>query len=32
MCKELDAETGNWYEDRPLELEANGAIEYVYRN
>ena len=32
MCKQLDAETGNWYEDRPLELEATGAIEYVYRN
>lgn len=32
MCRELDAETGKWYTDRPLELEADGAIEYVYRN
>ena len=32
MCKELDRETGNWYENRPLELEADGAIEYVYKN
>jgi hypothetical protein len=32
LCSELDKETGNWYENRPLELEADGAIEYVYRN
>lgn len=32
LCKELDNETGKWYDRRPLELEASGAIEYVYRN
>lgn len=32
LCKELDAETGNWYNNRPLEKEASGAIEYIYRN
>lgn len=32
LCKEFDQETGNWYENRPLELEADGAIEYVYKN
>lgn len=32
MCRQLDAETGKWYDNRPLEREADGAIEYVYRN
>lgn len=32
LCRELDNETGKWYDNRPLELEANSAIEYVYRN
>ena len=32
MCRELDKDTGNWYDNRPLEKEADGAIEYVYRN
>ena len=32
LCREIDLETGNWYDDRPLELEAERAIEYVYRN
>ena len=32
LCKELDNDTGKWYDNRPLELEANSAIEYVYRN
>ena len=32
MCKELDSETGNWYANRPIEREADGAIEYVYKN
>ena len=32
MCLQLDSETGNWYDDRPIEREADGAIEYVYRN
>ena len=32
MCKQLDAETGNWYANRPMDREADGAIEYVYKN
>jgi hypothetical protein len=32
LCKELDLDTGNRYENRPLDLEAERAIEYVYKN
>lgn len=32
MCRELDRDTGNWYDNRPLELEADRAIEYVFKN
>ncbi len=32
MCRELDQETGNWYENRPLDKEADRALEYVYKN
>jgi hypothetical protein len=32
LCKELDADTGNWYQNRPLKLESERAIEYAYRN
>ena len=32
MCREFDMETGNWYENRPLDKEANRALEYIYRN
>jgi hypothetical protein len=32
LCRQLDLETGNWYENRPLDKEADRAIEYVYRN
>jgi hypothetical protein len=32
LCRELDMETGNWYENRPLEIEADRALEYAYRN
>ena len=32
MCRELDQETGNWYENRPMEKEADRALEYVYKN
>lgn len=31
LCKELDNATGNWYDNRPLELEADRAIEYIYK-
>ena len=32
MCRQLDMETGNWYENRPMNKEADRAIEYVYKN
>lgn len=32
LCREFDRDTGNWYENRPLELEANSALNYAYRN
>ena len=32
LAKELDTDTGNWYENRPMEREAENALEYAYRN
>ena len=32
LCKEIDNETGQWYDNRPLEKEADRAIEFVYQN
>jgi hypothetical protein len=32
MCKQIDQETGGWYENRPLEREAQGAIEWAFNN
>lgn len=32
MCKDFDASSGGWYSNRPLEKEAERAIEYVYGN
>jgi len=32
MCRQFDVETGNWYENRPMDVEANNALEYVYKN
>ena len=32
LCSELDKETGNWYNNRPFQLEANSALEYIYRS
>ena len=29
LAKELDAETGNWYKNRPMELEAERAIAWA---
>jgi len=31
LCKEFDRDNGNWYENRPIEVEADRAIEYAYR-
>lgn len=32
MCQQLDRDTGNWYENRPLMKEANGALNWAYAN
>ena len=32
LCRELDQETGNWYENRPLNKEAGAAINWAYAN
>lgn len=32
LCREIDAETGNWYKNRNMESEASRAIEYVLGN
>lgn len=32
LCRQFDIDTGNWYENRPMEVEANNALEYAYRN
>ncbi len=32
MCKQFDAENGNWYENRPMQTEADRALEYIIRN
>jgi len=32
LCKQFDIENGGWYENRPIETEADRALEYAYRN
>jgi len=32
LCREFDTDTGNWYENRPMNKEADRALEFVYRN
>jgi hypothetical protein len=32
LCRQLDLDTGNWYKNRPLEKEADRALEFVMRN
>jgi hypothetical protein len=32
LCRELDMDTGNWYENRPLDKEADRALEFIYKN
>ena len=32
MCQQLDRDTGNWYENRPLTKEANGALKWAFAN
>ena len=31
LIRDLDSETGNWYLKRPIEREAERAIEFVFR-
>lgn len=32
LCRQIDDDTGRWYAKRPLEKEADRALEYVLRN
>ena len=32
LCRQLDNDNGMWYTNRPLEVEADRAVEYAYRN
>lgn len=32
LCREFDRDTGNWYESRPMHVEADKALEYIYKN
>jgi len=32
LAREIDKETGNWYANRPLEVEADRALEWAYKN
>lgn len=32
LCKQIDLETGGWYKDRPLDLEADRAIAFAIEN
>lgn len=32
LCRQFDTDTGKWYENRPLEKEADHALEYVYKH
>jgi hypothetical protein len=32
LCREFDRDTGNWYENRPMHIEADKAIEFIYKN
>ena len=30
LIRQIDADTGGWYKDRPLEIEARRALEFVF--
>lgn len=32
LCRQFDLDTGKWYENRPMNVEANNALEYAYKN
>ena len=29
LCRQIDQDTGGWYKNRPLEKEAQRALEFV---
>lgn len=31
LARQIDADNGGWYKDRPMEVEANRALEFVFR-
>lgn len=32
LCREIDRDNGNWYESRPIRVEAQRALEYALKN
>ena len=32
LIKQIDADTSRKYQNRPLDVEANNALDYAYRN
>jgi len=32
LCRQFDQDTGNWYKNRPMNKEADRALEYIYKN
>jgi hypothetical protein len=32
ICRQIDMETGGWYKNRPLNKEANRALDFVMKN
>lgn len=32
LCRQIDFETGGWYKNRPLNQEANRALDFVMKN
>ena len=32
LCKEIDNDTGGWYKNRPLNLEAARAIDFSLKS
>ena len=32
IIRDLDANTGNWYAKRPINKEAERAIEFIFKN
>jgi len=32
LCRQFDSENGNWYQSRPMHVEAQSALKYIYEN